>query len=171
MSTFLAGGPPAPPPPPLCGKVYLFSSPSLLDIHLCSQICNTSPPVFGTHHGKIPDSMIHQNQGDSLLVKPACHLISIQDTFSIYLILNVSWIETILTISIAIGTGCNFLHGEDGTKSYHMKTYDNRLTTSWTVCVPLLIDSWLMIHSTANKRQVNGQVLPVFVLSRPIVLI
>ena len=65
--------PPPPPPPPLCGKVYLFSSPSLLDIHLCSQICNTSPPLFGTHHWKTPDSMIHQNQGDSLPVKPVCH--------------------------------------------------------------------------------------------------
>ena len=139
---FLQGGenehifgwlPPSPsPPPPLCGKVYLFSSPSLLDIHLCSQICNTSPPLFGTHHGKIPDSMIHQNQGDSLLVKPACHLISIQDTFSIYLILNVSWIDTIVTISIAIGTGCNFLHGEDGTKSYYMKTHAHQLQTNDT---------------------------------------
>ena len=38
-------------------------------------------------------------------------------------------IDIIVTISIAVGNGCNFPHGEVGTKSHHIKTY-NRLTTS-----------------------------------------
>ena len=36
-------------------------------------------------------------------------------------------IDITMTISTASGTGCNFPHGEVGTKSNHMKTY-NRLT-------------------------------------------
>ena len=40
------------------------------------------------------------------------------------------WVDIIVTISIAIGTGCNFPDGEIGTKSHHIKTYDNRLATS-----------------------------------------
>ena len=37
--------------------------------------------------------------------------------------------DIIVTISIAIGTGCNFPHREVGTKPHHIKTY-NRLTIS-----------------------------------------
>ena len=39
-------------------------------------------------------------------------------------------IDIIVTISTAVGTGCNFPHGEVGTTSHQIKTYDNRLTTS-----------------------------------------
>ena len=67
-----------------------------------------------THHRKIPDSMmIHQNQGDWLPIKTVC----------LNYILNVSWIDILVTISIAVGTGCNFPHGEVGTKSHHIKTW------------------------------------------------
>ena len=38
-------------------------------------------------------------------------------------------IDIIVTISIAIGTGCNFPQGEVGTKFHPIKTY-NRLTIS-----------------------------------------
>ena len=38
-------------------------------------------------------------------------------------------IDIIVTISTAVGCGCNFHYGEAGTKSHHIKTY-NRLTTS-----------------------------------------
>ena len=37
--------------------------------------------------------------------------------------------DIIVTITIAVGTGCNFPHGEAGTKSDHIKIY-NRLTIS-----------------------------------------
>ena len=33
-------------------------------------------------------------------------------------------IDIIVTISTAAGTGCNFPHGEVGTKSHHIKTID-----------------------------------------------
>ena len=54
-------------------------------------------------------------------------------------------IDIIVTISIAVGTGCNFPHGEVGTKSQHVKTY-NRLTISETVSMQSLINFWLMTH-------------------------
>ena len=38
-------------------------------------------------------------------------------------------IDITVTISTAVGTKCNFPHGEVGTKSHHIKTY-NRLTIS-----------------------------------------
>ena len=38
-------------------------------------------------------------------------------------------IDIIVTISTAVGTGCNFPRGEVGTKSHYIKTY-NRLTIS-----------------------------------------
>ena len=36
-------------------------------------------------------------------------------------------IDIIVTVTIAVGTGCYFPHGEIGTKSHHIKTF-NRLT-------------------------------------------
>ena len=43
-------------------------------------------------------------------------------------------IDIIATISIAVGTGCNFTHDEVGTKSDHLKIY-NRLTIRSTVYI------------------------------------
>ena len=49
-------------------------------------------------------------------------------------------IDIIVTISVAVGTGCSIPHSDVDTKSYHIKTY-NRLTTSSTVYVHYLINS------------------------------
>ena len=50
-------------------------------------------------------------------------------------------VDIVVTINIAVGTGCNVPHGVVGTKSHHIKTYHNRLTISLTVCVHSLINS------------------------------
>ena len=69
--------------------------------------------------------MIHWNQGDwkksieTYYLKKLCALST-----------ECVLIDIIVTISIAVGTGCNFPHGEVGTKSHHIKTYHNRMTTS-----------------------------------------
>ena len=39
-------------------------------------------------------------------------------------------LKDIVTISIAVGTGCNFPHREVDTKFHHIKTCHNRLTIS-----------------------------------------
>ena len=65
-------------------------------------------------------------------------------------------IDIIVTISKAVGTGCNFPHGEVGTKSRHIKTYCNRLTISYTIYVHSLINSWLMTHFK-NKLKPHAQ--------------
>ena len=93
-------------------RSFLFSSP------LSLETCN---PPRDTHQWKIPDSMmIHWNQGDWKRYNGL-------ETYYLYKICVLSTecvlIDITVTISIAVGTGCNFPHGGVGTKSHHIKTY------------------------------------------------
>ena len=54
-------------------------------------------------------------------------------------------IDIIVTNSIAVGTAYIVSHGEVGTKSHNIKTY-NRLIISQTICVHSLINFWLITH-------------------------
>ena len=89
---------------------------------------NPPPPLhpLDTQHGKKPGSMmIHWKQGDWKKLMETYYLKKLR-ALSTECVL----IDIIVTITIVVGTGCNFPHGKVGTKSHHIKTYHNRMTKS-----------------------------------------